>query len=161
VQRGGQCEGLVELDEVACVLDELEPGAGDEAGQAVRPVDGYPPVLLTPDDQGRDRDAGVERLDGIGKGLVGLGDLALKSSLAGRPKPGRGKVAGLVSGQASVARAGDVGAQRSGVNGCGQPCKHVVVVADQSEELGATRSQRHHVNQSQRREPGAVQKVSA
>ena len=73
--------------------DELEPGAGDKAGQAARPIDGYPPVLLTPNDQGREPDAGVEGLDGIGKGLVGLGDLAIEGRLADRAEPGTGKVA--------------------------------------------------------------------
>jgi hypothetical protein len=60
VQRGGQRDGLVELNEVAGGRDELEPGAGDEASKAARPIDGYPPVLLTPNDQGREPDVGVE-----------------------------------------------------------------------------------------------------
>jgi hypothetical protein len=60
VQRGGQRDGLVELNEVAGGRDELEPGAGDEAGKAACPIDGYPPVLLTPNDQGREPDVGVE-----------------------------------------------------------------------------------------------------
>ena len=40
VERGGEGDGLVELDQVAGALDQLEPGAGDEIGEAVSAVYG-------------------------------------------------------------------------------------------------------------------------
>src|SRR5215212_11604522 len=62
--------GPVQLDQVAGVLDELEACTGDELRQAVGPVDGDPRVLGAPDDEDRQVEPGVERLDLVGVALI-------------------------------------------------------------------------------------------
>lgn len=82
-----QLDGSVLLDEVTCVIDELDSASRDQMVELSSLIDGYPPVCSSPDDQRRHTDLGVERFDLVGVALIGLGDLPVERGLSFRTQP--------------------------------------------------------------------------
>jgi hypothetical protein len=131
VQRGGQGNGLVDLDQVPGGVDELQARVGDEIGEAVSAIDGDPGVVLSPDDQDGKIKLGVARLDLVGVGLIGLSDLAIERLLTVGSEPRCDEHVRLCWGETRVAGAGDVSTDGALVYGGRKSAENVGMLVHQ------------------------------
>lgn len=72
------------LHEVPGGGQQLQAGARYASGELAATLRRNPRVVLAPDDELRNGDPAIERLDLLGVALVGLGDLPIERRLADR-----------------------------------------------------------------------------
>ena len=85
LQPVGELDGLVEVDEMTGVFDQLELRSRDRVRETMSAVDGNPGVVATPKDKNGEIEAWIQRFDLVGVGLIGLVRFARRT----RPGPFR------------------------------------------------------------------------